>query len=66
MQYRVSTLLTLLALADLGGGLLGASPLQDTTLSFLHTLLPKSARVGDPHPPMGPRPPTGNPDLPLY
>ena len=37
------------------------SPQWDPILSFLHTFLPKSARVGGLcHPPMAWRPPTGN------
>ena len=38
---------------SIGGsrGVLGAGPLRDPILSFLHTFSPKSAHVGGPHPP---------------
>ena len=40
----------MIALADLGRGVLGAHPLWDPILSFLHTFSPKSTRVGGPRP----------------
>ena len=49
-----------LPLADLGG-VPGARPLWDPILLFLHTFSPKSIRIRGPRPPMGARPPTGNP-----
>ena len=50
---------TCVALAD-RGGVPGARPLQDPVLSFSHTFLAKSARIGGPQPHLiGPHPPYG-------
>ena len=43
--------LTSLPLADPGGAAGARPPQQDQFLSFLHTFLPKSVRIGGWHPP---------------
>ena len=64
IKHISRTILTF-ALADLGG-VLGARPLRDPILSFLHTVLPKSAHIGGPRPPNGSTPPLREiPDPPL-